>query len=132
MSYAQATAEKEAGNGCGRLRRHDDPAGTLLYEHYDLWGNTTAQSRRFCRDLAGEVDWPLSPALRDLTLEDHTYATQWQYGALGQLMVQTDAKGYRQEPRYGVDGLLASLAVTLNRGEAHGAAAASLQRQRER
>lgn len=116
LSYAQATAEKEAGNGCGRLRRHDDPAGTLLYEHYDLWGNTTAQSRRFCRDLAGEVDWPLSPALRDLTLEDHTYATQWQYGALGQLMVQTDAKGYRQEPRYGVDGLLASLAVTLNRG----------------
>ena len=116
FSYAQASDEEAAGNGCGRLRRHDDPAGTLLYEHYDLWGNTTAQSRRFCLDLAEEADWPLLPALRDLTLEHHAYATQCQYGALGQLVAQTDAKGYRQVPRYGVDGLLASMAVTLSRG----------------
>ena len=103
FTYGAVDAAHRARNGCGRLVRHDDPAGSVINEHYGLTGDVCSQSRRFC--LAPEaLDWPESQALRERQLEAQHYLTAWHYNALGQLFGLRDAKGSRQRFEYNVAG----------------------------
>lgn len=113
FSYAGAHSRQALLNRCGRLRRHDDAAGTVLFERYDLCANSTVQTRRFVQDLA---EAPMLTALPHVAVEAQSHTTHWQYGPLGQLVAQTDAAGNQQQPRYGVDGLPGSLAILFNNG----------------
>ena len=115
MHYAGMSSEHAARNACGRLVRHDDPAGSLFHEHYDAHGHLTAQRRRL--RLEGEtVHWPESFAERDAQLHAQAFTTTWQYDALGQMLEQTDAKGNHQRSRYGDDGVLIDSAIVFNSG----------------
>ena len=100
LRYAASTPIDAARNRCGRLIIHDDPAGKLTFESYDLLGQLSIQTRHFTDALP--------------VIAGHTSA--WRYQALGQLVEQTDAKGNLQHSRYAVDGLLASVGVTLAGG----------------
>lgn len=114
MSYAVPTAENAVQNRCGRLVRHDDPAGTLLYERYNLQGRVTELTRRFCASL-GDVDWPLPHTERDTQLQPEAFTT-WQYDVSGQVLEQVDAKGHRRQSRYGVDGCLTHCTLVFKSG----------------
>ena len=48
FTYGAVDAAHRARNGCGRLVRHDDPAGSVINEHYGLTGDVCSQSRGFC------------------------------------------------------------------------------------
>lgn len=113
LSYS--SADDRGLQRAGRLVRHDDTAGTVLYEAYGIQGHAVRQSRAF--QLKPETpDWPASSAARDELLEAQRFVTTWQYAALGQLLEQVDAKGNRQQSSYGLDGQLKSGAVLLAGG----------------
>ncbi len=115
-TYADNSTEHAAHNRCARLLRHDDPAGTVLFEDYDLLGHETSQARRFLSDGLQPPDWPVQAEQREQFVQLRAFRSRWRYNALGQLVEQTDAKGNRQSSRYEVDGLLASREVKLNSG----------------
>lgn len=115
MTYAGMTAVDAAHNRCGRLIRHDDPAGTLFHEGYGIQGEVTRQTRRL-RAVATDRDWPLPMGERDAQLQAEAFTTTWQYDALGQVLEQIDARGNRQRSRYGVDGLLSDMSIVFKSG----------------
>lgn len=119
LSYADNSPEHARHNRCARLLRHDDPAGTLWSEDYDLQGRATSESRRFIHEVSASPDWPLPPDQRDLGLEPAVWRSQWHYDALGQLLEWIDAKHNRHQSRYAVDGLLTSRWIDLNNGTRH-------------
>lgn len=118
LSYAPASADNARLRRCGRLVRHDDPAGTLLYDAYDVQGEVLRQTRRFHPQWLS-LDWPLVEAQRDTLLEAESFVTAWRHGALGQRLEQVDAKGNRQQWAFGVEGQLKASAVVLASGERH-------------
>lgn len=85
-----------ANNRRGRLIRHDDTAGTLLFAQFSLTGLPSQCSRAFCADPAWAVNWPGTQAERDQFLEENSAATLCTYNAVGELISQTDALGNRQ------------------------------------
>lgn len=119
MSYADNSPEHARHNRCARLLRHDDPAGTLWPEDYDVQGRVTSESRRFVDEVSAPPDWPLSSDQRDLSLDPAVWRSQWHYDALGQLLERVDAKHNRHQSRYAVDGLLTSRWVHLKSGTRH-------------
>ncbi|MFP3516267.1 RHS repeat-associated core domain-containing protein [Pseudomonas sp. SIMBA_077] len=106
FTYALNDASGRLSNRCGRLIRHDDPSGILLYEHYSLQGQLLSEQRMFDR----------SPTERDLTLDQPRYSTAWKYNAMAELVEQTDAKGHSQHSQYAVDGQLHQRRLTLMGG----------------
>ncbi|VVQ00582.1 hypothetical protein PS925_02270 [Pseudomonas fluorescens] len=83
-------------NQCGQLIRHDDPAGTQLFEQFGLSGGVMQQTRHFLRAL-DSPDWPEPLPDRDVLLETDAGATSRSvFNALGETIEQTDAKGHRQ------------------------------------
>ncbi|MBJ2220411.1 RHS repeat-associated core domain-containing protein [Pseudomonas sp. MF7453] len=115
MSYAGMTSLEAARNRCGRLIRHDDPAGTLFFEHYDVQGGVTMQIRRL-RAHYSAPDWPLAVNERDAQLQAEAFTTTWRHDVLGQVLEQGDARGNRQHCRYGVDGLLTHSEIVFKSG----------------
>ena len=116
LTYADNSAQHARYNRCARLIRHDDPAGAVWFESYDLQGHVASQSRRFVRDAAQPPDWLAQPEQREQHLELRSWRTQWRHDAVGQMIEQTDAQGNRQLMRHNVDGLLASVQVSLGSG----------------
>jgi len=106
LTYAPGTLDAAQRNACGRVIRHDDPAGTVFHEHFDLSGRPLSVARRFCNTEA--VDWPLPEGDRHLQLEAQSHLTTWHYNAAGDQLVRTDAKDNRLEHAYGIDGQLAA------------------------
>ena len=51
LAYASASAQSARHNRCGRLLRHDDPAGTRHMTEYGLAGGTLEESQQFLRSL---------------------------------------------------------------------------------
>lgn len=115
MTYAGMTSAEAARNRCGRLMRHDDPAGMLLVERYDVQGNVTEQTRRLCKSHTAP-DWPLPVSERDAQLQAEAFTTTWRHNALGQCVEQVDARGNRQQSDYGVDGLLTKSEMVFKSG----------------
>ncbi|MES2869001.1 MAG: RHS repeat-associated core domain-containing protein [Pseudomonadota bacterium] len=98
-----------ADNGCGRLVRHHDPAGSKAYAAYGVQGQITMQEQRFLSSLDGP-DWPDAVSERDALLEIDgqglpvTYVTQWQHDAGGSVLRQIDAVGSTHRLQYDVVG----------------------------
>jgi YD repeat-containing protein len=104
LSYGPADAASAARNQCGRICRHDDDSGTLLFDSYTLRGETSAQRQRFLSDLAAS-DWPAEIVARDALLEPGDgYLSLSQFDASGAPLSMTDAKGNRQTPSYDITG----------------------------
>jgi insecticidal toxin complex protein TccC len=95
-----------SGNQCGRLIRHDDPAGTRHMPEYDLLGLARSEVSHFLMAL-DTPDWPLGASARDALLEsDPGLQSRWAYGPVGDLLSLVDASGNRRWFNYTVAGQL--------------------------
>ena len=104
--YASASGESARHNRCGRLLRHDDPAGTRHMTEYGLAGGTLEESQQFLRSL-DLPHWPEPEAQRDLLLEEaDPFISRWHFNAAGEVLSQTDAKGHQQHFSHTVAGQL--------------------------
>ncbi|MEB0206601.1 RHS repeat-associated core domain-containing protein [Pseudomonas sp. CCC3.1] len=115
LSYAGMNAEHATHNRCGRLIRHDDPAGSVMHEQYGLSGAMTQHVRVFLRpDVT--TDWSEDTRLREALLETERNVSAWHYDALGGLLEQTDAKGNRRQSQYGPEGELTQTVLVFKGG----------------
>lgn len=113
FSYGEAAPELAQTNQCGRLVRHDDPAGSLFLEEYALSGQPVVQSRCFLTSMQ-TPDWPAVPGERDELIESASpYLTRTQCNALGEPVVQVDALGNRQVFAHTAAGALSHLDLLL-------------------
>ncbi|EJM78643.1 MULTISPECIES: RHS repeat domain-containing protein [unclassified Pseudomonas] len=102
----------DTGNRCGRLIRHDDPAGTQVFVDYGVLGQAVAQTQQFLKDLA-PPNWPALLQERDVLLEvGAPYLTRWRHDAVGAVIRQIDAVGNEQLNRYNIAGQLALSSLT--------------------
>ncbi|EJM22018.1 RHS repeat-associated core domain protein containing protein [Pseudomonas sp. GM18] len=114
LTYAASSPEYARHNQCGRLVRHDDPAGSLFLEDYDLTGNLLRETRRLLNG-PQTVDWPAEPEKRDDLLESGSgYTTRWQYAPTGGVLEQKDARGHTQRAWFDVAGQLKKVTLQLN------------------
>lgn len=105
LGYGVPGVETARHNQCGRLIRHDDPAGSVEIADYGLLGAPVTQSRRFCSSLA-LANWPEDEALREPLLEQQHATTRWQLSALGETLRQVDARQNTQRNVYDLAGNL--------------------------
>jgi insecticidal toxin complex protein TccC len=99
-------ADIEFGNQCGRLIRHDDPAGTRHMPEYDLMGLAQSEISHFLTEL-DTPDWPLDESARDALLESGAgLGSRWSYSPAGDLLSLVDAGGHRRRFGYTVAGQL--------------------------
>ncbi|TPG75958.1 RHS repeat domain-containing protein, partial [Pseudomonas mandelii] len=93
-------------NQCGQLIRHDDPAGTVLFEAFSITGQCVKQVRHFTLDPVAP-DWPQLEVDRQRLLEPgEGAASTWSFGPLNDVLEQVDAKGNRQAFSLTLDGRL--------------------------
>ncbi|MBK5397539.1 RHS repeat protein [Pseudomonas sp. TH39(2020)] len=93
-------------NQCGQLIRHDDPAGTVLFEAFSITGQCVKQVRHFTLDPVAP-DWPQLEVDRQRLLEPgEGAASTWNFGPLNDVLEQVDAKGNRQAFSLTLDGRL--------------------------
>ena len=105
LTYADMSAESAAHNLCGKLVRHDDPAGCLVISDYSLANEILSQSRRFLIDLL-TPDWESDLAEREKRLEPTTATTCWTFDATGKMLRQRDARNNARLMGYNVTGQL--------------------------
>ncbi|MQT49254.1 RHS repeat protein [Pseudomonas helleri] len=115
LEYGAMNIRHAARNQCGRLIRHDDPAGSVLYEQYALSGAIAQQGRLFLR-AEEALDWSAQLDVRKAQLETECHTSAWRYDALGGLVEQTDAKGNRQQSLYGPEGELTGASLVFSSG----------------
>lgn len=113
FAYGGGDPAFSAGNQCGQLIRHDDPAGTQLFEEFGLAGEVLQQTRHFLQTLESP-DWPEPISERDTLLEPGAgFTARARFNPLGEAIEQTDAKGNRQMISHTVDGLLHEVRLQL-------------------
>ena len=106
FEYGAADPGINLGNQCGRLIRHDDPAGTRHMPEYDVLGLAHSEISHFLTSL-DSPDWPLAATERDLLLEPGSgLESRWRYNPTGDLLCLTDAKDHRRHFTYTVAGQL--------------------------
>lgn len=106
FEYGTCGPEANPGNQCGRLIRHDDPAGTRHMPEYDLLGLALNEISHFLAAL-DPPDWPQESSVRDGLLEPAPgFESRWTYNPLGDLLNLTDAKAHRRHFTYTVAGQL--------------------------
>jgi insecticidal toxin complex protein TccC len=101
-------------NQCGQLIRHDDPAGTVLFEAFSITGQCVRQVRHFTLDPVAP-DWPELEADRERLLEPGEGAlSTWRFGPQDHVLEQTDAKENRQVFHLTLDGQLREARLQLH------------------
>jgi insecticidal toxin complex protein TccC len=114
FSYADNSDIYAKKNQCGRLIRHDDPAGSLHFSEFDLRGNLLNETRHFLKDQQA-ANWPEEPEQRDDLLDSGaSYSTTWQYAPTDEILVQEDAKGNTQRFWFDITGQLRKATLQLN------------------
>ncbi|WP_392890482.1 C2H2-type zinc finger protein [Pseudomonas migulae] len=104
--FEYGSVDFSADNQCGRVIRHDDPAGTRHMPAYDLLGLAQSEISHFLESLE-TPDWPAEEAARNELLETGTgLESRWLYNPLGDLLSLTDAKNHRRHFSYTVAGQL--------------------------
>lgn len=104
--YGRPGAGDPSKNQLGQLVRHDDPAGSVLFETFAISGQCIENTRHFTQDLVFP-DWPELIEDRTRLLEPGEGATsRWRFGPLGQVLDQVDARGNRQGSELTLDGRL--------------------------
>jgi insecticidal toxin complex protein TccC len=101
--YGERNAAAGA-NQRGRLVRHDEPIGSKSIDAYALGGEPVRERLRLLS--SDDVpDWPSQAAQREALLEaGDGHLTCRRFGALGDMLGQTDAKGNTQYFGYSVAG----------------------------
>ncbi|WP_349969704.1 RHS repeat-associated core domain-containing protein [Pseudomonas caspiana] len=113
FTYAPADAQAVAHNMCGRLARHDDPAGSQLLEEYSIGAALLQTTRRFLQVIE-RPDWPVSEAARNELLEPVPGAvTRYACNPWAEAIGQTDAQGNVQRLEVTCAGALRSTHVQL-------------------
>lgn len=106
FTYGDCGDEVAAHNQCGRLIRHDDPAGTLRLSEYSLFDTCLVEARQFLSGLEAP-DWPPDISLRDDLLEDGKgFITAQTFTATNEMQTQIDAMGNLRIFDYTVAGEL--------------------------
>ena len=104
FSYGQPGRADPARNQLGQLIRHDDPAGSVLFESFAITGENVENTRHFTL-VPVSPDWPEPIEERQRLLERVEGAmTHWRFGPLGALLEQIDAKGNRHASELTLDG----------------------------
>ncbi|WP_081264479.1 RHS repeat-associated core domain-containing protein [Pseudomonas fluorescens] len=117
-TYGDNTPVSASRNQCSRLIRHDDEAGTVLFESYALTSGVISQTRHFLQDL-NEPDWPADEANRDLLNETGNGATsRVTYNAVGTAILQEDAQNNAQYSDLDIAGQLRQVRLKLA-GQTH-------------
>ncbi|MCP1420223.1 insecticidal toxin complex protein TccC [Pseudomonas laurylsulfativorans] len=88
FAYGVAGEESAFHNQCGKLIRHDHPAGRKSLCEYGVGGLLLLERTRFMVDLE-LPDW--SSDVADARLEGEVFQTTQQYGPSGDMRSQTDA-----------------------------------------
>jgi insecticidal toxin complex protein TccC len=115
--YSDASNDFTTHNQCGRLIRHDDPAGSRAIVGYSLNGETMAENRRFLISVEA-VDWPQDIAQRDGLLEPgDSYATTTRFDAIGAAAERIDALGNLTLHAYTPNGSLKETRFSLADGQ---------------
>lgn len=117
LTYGDASELFADHNQCGRLIRHDDPAGTWCAHEFGLASGILVENRRFLQT-DEQPDWPVDSGQRDALLEageGHTTTTV--FDATASLTSQTDAVGNRTGHLYTVGGLLRETRLKLTNAE---------------
>lgn len=113
LDYGNADPALALHNQCGRLLRHDDPAGSLHLIDYALGGGLMAQRRRFLKAL-DPPDWPEDSTARDRLLEDgQGYLSSCQFNPPAQQIACSDAMGNLHQFSHDLAGALAAVDLTL-------------------
>ncbi|POA39205.1 MULTISPECIES: RHS repeat domain-containing protein [Pseudomonas] len=106
MTYGHPGCGDPSRNQYGQLIRHDHPAGSVLFDAFAISGPRTKDIRHFTLEPLA-TDWPEREEDRQRLLEPGVGATtQWRYGALGDVLEQTDARDNRHTFELTVDGRL--------------------------
>lgn len=114
FTYAGTSSDSAETNQCGRLIRHDDPAGTLLFTAYDLTGKLLSQTRQVLNNLHA-THWPEElDGRKDLVDSGAGHITTWRYAPTGEILEQQDAKGHSQRFWFDVAGQLQKVTLQLN------------------
>lgn len=104
--YGQPDTADPTRNQLGQLLRHDDPAGSLLFESFSISGQCSENNRHFTLDPV-LPDWPEPIDERARLLEPGEGAmTRWRFGPQGQVIEQIDARGNRHFSEFTLDGRL--------------------------
>lgn len=112
LTYGGAGPVFTAHNQCGRLIRHDDPAGSQLVGDYGLAGSVLMEIRRFLTELE-TPDWPDELEARDELLEDQSFVTHYAFLPTGEIQHQIDAMGNVRTFGYDVAGKLSEVWLLL-------------------
>lgn len=114
FSYAASSTDEAKTNRCGRLIRHDDPAGSVLSSGYDLTGKLLSQTRHLLKDQHA-AHWPEDLDERKGLLESGAgHTTTWRYAPTGEVIEQIDAKGHTQRFWFDVSGQLEKVTLQLS------------------
>ena len=98
-------------NSCGKLVTHNDQAGTVSFDAYDIHGKPLASTRRLLRDVKHEPNWPKGDG--SALLEDERFKTEWDRDALGRIAREVHADGSVSRPEFHPEGWLKRLVVDL-------------------
>ena len=112
LTYGGAGPVFAAHNQCGRLIRHDDPAGSQRVGDYGLAGSVLMESRRFLTE-PETPDWPDELEARDELLEDQSFVTHYAFLPTGEIQRQIDAMGNVRTFGYDVAGKLSEVWLLL-------------------
>lgn len=106
LTYGHPGSGDQSRNQYGQLIRHDHPAGSVLFSAFTINGSCAEDNRHFTLD-PRTPDWPEQEADRARLLEPGAGAiSKWRYGALGDVLEQTDARDNRHTFALTVDGRL--------------------------
>lgn len=106
FGYGYPGQGKRDRNQNGQLIRHNDPAGSVLFDAFAINGQCFENTRHFTLDPV-TPNWPEPVIDRQRLLEPGAGATsRWRFGPLGDVLEQTDARENRQTFALTVDGRL--------------------------
>ncbi|KHA74931.1 hypothetical protein NZ35_01260 [Pseudomonas chlororaphis] len=104
FGYGQPGDADQARNQLGQLIRHEDPAGSVLFEVFAITGENVESTRHFTLEPVSP-DWPEPIDERQRLLEPGEGAmTHWRFGPLGAVLEQIDAKGNRHVSELTLNG----------------------------
>lgn len=114
FTYAASATNDGKTNQCGRMIRHDDPAGSVLFSEYDLTGKLLSQTRHLLKDQHA-AHWPEDLDGRKGLLESGTgHTTTWRYAPTGEVLEQIDARRHTQRFWFDVAGQLEKVTLQLH------------------
>jgi insecticidal toxin complex protein TccC len=112
FAYGRPGFGEALRNQLGQLIRHDDPAGSVLFEQFAITGQCCENTRHFVLESV-VPDWPDADVERKVPLESEGATTQWRFSPQGSVLEQVDAAGHRQVFALTHDGRLREVDLRL-------------------